>query len=370
METDLDTMETRNLAGHSQTIETDGNDIPLYANAEEINSPTKEKNGLEDPHSSLQNIPNQEYNPQDISEADDRMKMFYGIIPKDKPSEIKTVRIVKRESERRNRGRDKKKVTYDDNSLVWVVEEPEIFLYEEEDEVEEEVERLKQTLLLPNLYSRPTSLFSSQQDMTMSAQERLFGNYTSNQNFQESSISDEKSVSNDDLSPSRRNKRRHYTISGFSYNPLFKSGLRSCDDVDMERCLRTANTPDIVRSTIKKSDVFDDKIIDRELGLPQKINIPERYIDDDPEQLSATERLKRSLKAETIRRMLSETTTYEDIGDKQGEPGEMLKKRVDEEKKRRAHLLALNHTLAREVMEKSKIVAANISSAESPYSLP
>ncbi|XP_067144252.1 uncharacterized protein [Centruroides vittatus] len=370
METDLDTMETRNLAGHSQTIETDGNDIPLYANAEEINSPTKEKNGLEDPHSSLQNLPNQEYNPQDISEADDRMKMFYGIIPKDKPSEIKTVRIVKRESERRNRGRDKKKVTYDDNSLVWVVEEPEIFLYEEEDEVEEEVERLKQTLLLPNLYSRPTSLFSSQQDMTMSAHERLFGNYTSNQNFQESSISDEKSVSNDDLSPSRRNKRRHYTISGFSYNPLFKSGLRSCDDVDMERCLRTANTPDIVRSTIKKSDVFDDKIIDRELGLPQKINIPERYIDDDPEQLSATERLKRSLKAETIRRMLSETTTYEDIGDKQGEPGEMLKKRVDEEKKRRAHLLALNHALAREVMEKSKIVAANISSAESPYSLP
>ncbi|XP_023209855.1 uncharacterized protein LOC111612830 [Centruroides sculpturatus] len=91
--------------------------------------------------------------------------------------------------------------------------------------------------------------------------------------------------------------------------------------------------------------------------LPQKINIPERYIDDDPEQLSATERLKRSLKAETIRRMLSETTTYEDIGDKQGEPGEMLKKRVDEEKKRRAHLLALNHALAREVMEKSKIVA-------------
>lgn len=369
METDLDTMETRNLAGHCQNIETDINDIPLYANAEEINSPTKEKNGLEDTHSSSQHLSNQEYNPQDISEADDRMKMFYGIIPKDKPNEIKTVRIVKRESERRNRGRDKKKVTYDDNSLVWVVEEPEIFLYEE-DEVEEEVERLKQTLLLPNLYGRPTSLFSSQQEMTMSAHERLFGNYSTNQNFQENKIIDGKSTSNDDLSPTKRNKRRHYTISGFSYNPLYKGSLRSCDDVDMERCLRTANTPDIVRSTIKKSDVFDDKIIDRELGLPQKINIPERYIDDDPEQLSATERLKRSLKAETIRRMLSETTTYEDIGDKQGEQGEMLKKKVDEEKKRRAHLLALNHTLAREVMEKSKIVAANISSAESPYSLP
>uniref|UniRef100_A0A8D9AHW7 Pleckstrin homology domain-containing family A member 7 n=1 Tax=Cacopsylla melanoneura TaxID=428564 RepID=A0A8D9AHW7_9HEMI len=43
--------------------------------------------------------------PIDISEADDRIKRFYGIIPKDKPQEIKTVRIVKRESERRQRDR-------------------------------------------------------------------------------------------------------------------------------------------------------------------------------------------------------------------------------------------------------------------------
>lgn len=49
-----------------------------------------------------------------------------GIIPKEKPSEIKTVRIVKRQSERRNRERDKKRVTYDDQSSVWVVEEPDI----------------------------------------------------------------------------------------------------------------------------------------------------------------------------------------------------------------------------------------------------
>lgn len=35
----------------------------------------------------------------------------------------------------------------------------------------------------------------------------------------------------------------------------------------MERCLRTANTPDIVRSTIKKKDVFDDTLIDREVRI-------------------------------------------------------------------------------------------------------
>lgn len=64
--------------------------------------------------------------PVDISEADERMKRYYGIVPKqpappisaasaaDK-AEIRTVRIVKRESEKRQR--DKSKSRYDDNSF-------------------------------------------------------------------------------------------------------------------------------------------------------------------------------------------------------------------------------------------------------------
>ena len=38
----------------------------------------------------------------DISEADDRVKKFYGIIPKEKAAEIKTVRMVKRDSKERS----------------------------------------------------------------------------------------------------------------------------------------------------------------------------------------------------------------------------------------------------------------------------
>lgn len=64
--------------------------------------------------------------PVDINEADERMKRYYGIVPKqpappisaasaaDK-AEIRTVRIVKRESEKRQR--DKSKSRYDDNSF-------------------------------------------------------------------------------------------------------------------------------------------------------------------------------------------------------------------------------------------------------------
>ena len=45
---------------------------------------------------------NVDYTLGDINDADDRVKKFYGIIPKDKVSEIKTVRMVKRDSKERN----------------------------------------------------------------------------------------------------------------------------------------------------------------------------------------------------------------------------------------------------------------------------
>jgi hypothetical protein len=51
----------------------------------------------------------------DINEADDRMKRYYGIIPKDKPEIRGTVRIVKRESEKRQRDKTKRS-PYDDAS--------------------------------------------------------------------------------------------------------------------------------------------------------------------------------------------------------------------------------------------------------------
>lgn len=53
-----------------------------------------------------------ETNQIDINYADERMKRYYGIIPKEKPAEIRTVRIVKRESEKRQR--DKTKRPFDD----------------------------------------------------------------------------------------------------------------------------------------------------------------------------------------------------------------------------------------------------------------
>ena len=59
----------------------------------------------------------------DINEADERMKRYYGIIPKDKPPEIRTVRIVKRESEKRQRAKTRRYDDYLSSGLDDVSEE-------------------------------------------------------------------------------------------------------------------------------------------------------------------------------------------------------------------------------------------------------
>lgn len=289
------------------------------------------------------------YPAQDISEADDRTKKFYGLLPRDRAQEIKTVRIVKRESERRHKGKDKRKGGQDDSSLVWVLEEPETFFQDQQQ--------------LDSASKGDTSCISDTYNVPLYEVKKEHGSLCQDDRSASSSSSDSVSSSRrtSGRNDSRRNKRRHYTISGS--HPFLEqlspskmpACLRSRDDMDMERCLRTVNTPDIVRSTIKKSDVYDEQMIDMQIGLPQKILIPERYIEVESENVSAVEQLRRSLKAANIRKMLTETVGYEDLGARGSV--EAVRSKVGEEKRRRAHLLALSHTIAKEVMERSKMVA-------------
>jgi hypothetical protein len=97
METDLDSMDTRDLAHCLRNSGSEGEDTPLYENLETNNT----VNGKDTFMCQFQ--PNEDLlsgNSEDI--IDEQMKQFYGIIPvTQKVNEIKTVRIVKRESERR-----------------------------------------------------------------------------------------------------------------------------------------------------------------------------------------------------------------------------------------------------------------------------
>ncbi|KAK8741357.1 hypothetical protein OTU49_002624 [Cherax quadricarinatus] len=373
----------------------------------------------------------------DINDADDRMKRYYGILPKEKPLEIKTVRIVKRESTERkkDRGTGGKRVTIGDSSLTHLleddVESDGISDAENEPQIPSFASR---SASLPRNYgrngpgervsmmaammrtsvgnaatmSRPSNLAlkksagwksktENPKDRPLSAHEQLFG--FARETDQTPPVSPSKSDPPSPVFKSAaaqeiikemaseaekhrravpKEKRRHFTIS--SSRPITleardagaEEGARSRDDCDMVRALRPRNHPDVVKSTLSTRDLrFNETTIDSVLGAPSKIYIPERYMpdEDDEKELTEEERALRELKAESIRKMLSETQTTAT----KGEAGEdqsseskttassssAFKAKVAAEKKEREHLLALNQILARQVMEKSRVVAAH-----------
>ncbi|KAK4323990.1 hypothetical protein Pmani_005355 [Petrolisthes manimaculis] len=319
----------------------------------------------------------------DINDADDRMKRYYGILPKEKPLEIKTVRIVKRESteRRKDRGGGGKRVTIGDSSLTHLLEDD-----VESDGVLSDAEN-EQTLpsfaarsaSLPRNYggagpgervsmmtammrssvgnsgtmTRPSNLalkkppnWKSKTDnpkhRPLSAHEQLFGFSRDAEQTPPASPSKSdppspvfKSAAAQEIIKEMaseaekhrravpKEKRRHFTISssrpltleardGGSGGAGVAEGARSRDDCDMVRALRPRNHPDVVKSTLSTRDLrFNESTIDNILGAPNKIYIPERYMPDadDEKVLTKEERALRAQKAESIRKMLSETQT-------------------------------------------------------------
>ena len=89
----------------------------------------------------------------------------------------------------------------------------------------------------------------------------------------------------------KKGKKRHMTIT--SSHPAVlealtrhdaKMDLRSRDDMDIERTLKQpSDAPDLVQSTFgQNSENLEIKTqtFDNLFGVPDKINIPERYVPD------------------------------------------------------------------------------------------
>merc|ERR1712038_1173182 len=152
-------------------------------------------------------------------------------------------------------------------------------------------------------------------------------------------------------------KKRHMTISGSQPTAVqealarhdVNSRTRARDDMDMERLLKPRDAPDVVRSTYA-----GEFRVDNLLGVPEKINIPERYVPEEQvDDRSPEERRTRLKKADSIRRMLAESQANQPILKREGEQGGT----VTEDRQQREQMLALSHVLARQVMEKSRVVA-------------
>merc|ERR1711915_328515 len=131
----------------------------------------------------------------------------------------------------------------------------------------------------------------------------------------------------------KKHKKRHMTIT--SNHPAVLEALnrhdakmdrsRSRDDIDMERILKPRDAPDVVRSTYGQTD-----------------------------EKSPEEKRTRLKKADSIRRMLADSSATPVVtrrGEKEAPTN------IEEEKRQREQILALNQVLARQVMEKSRAVA-------------
>lgn len=322
-ETDLDTM---NIIDHGDTWEEPMSTptSPLYINTDlKQNEDYYNRGGKLSDSTSDDTMQNPNYLPQE-------------------KQEIKTVRIVKRESERRQRDRDRDKVTigkYD--SLV------------EEDP--KSISNVSSRHIVHNTQSSTNMELLSQQDkeIVLLQQNPLSSpslpqvtNNKHNNNKNDDSIDitgelspvfkseaarqiiTEMSIQGTPKQPNKRpipkEKRRHYTAphnnlimkslnqlptddNGFDKNDL--DTRRARDDLDMERALRQKiDAPDVVRSTLSSKELkYNENTIDNILGTPNKISIPERYIPEQLPQLSAEEKEQRQRKVESIKKMLSDT---------------------------------------------------------------
>jgi len=347
----------------------------------------------------------------ELSEADERVQRYYGIIPRERNIEIKTVRMVKRDNKERGKiGR-----RGDDDS-----ESVELSEMEEEEQTHREEEPPAplprgnysnlHTFLSNQPYENNGSRVNMDEDFnkslprpqfklgeystrrgpdsrpgsSMSAHERLFGVSRDESISPDMSPAKVSLASSDSSAPSalmspvfksaaaraiieeerktpmiipkakKKNRaRRHMTVTGSQPAAVLEAisrhekmeAVRSRDDIDLERGLRHA--PDVVRSTYGQEDIRENSI-DNLFGVPQKINIPLRYRpEQDIEDLSIEERRTRLKKADSIRRMLANTPTpaNNDVAGAQNE---------------REQLLALNQVLARQVMERSRLVAGQL----------
>ncbi|KRT79555.1 Pleckstrin homology domain containing protein [Oryctes borbonicus] len=319
-ETDLDTM---NIVDHGAPT------TPLYINTDLKQNPDSDF-----------------YNRLKSSDSTSEEAMHSANFLPQERAEIKTVRIVKRESERRQRDREKT------STGKW---DP---LFEEDTTSSQSSSILfrptpiQKTQSTTNLGALSPSFETDKTSSGVLSRQSSLSSPSLPQGFSDvRTISSEGSVDKSpELSPvfkseaarqiitemtnqevpkqlNRRSvpkeKRRHYTapnnnliMKSFHQLPADDAAFdklnarRARDDLDMERALRQRiDAPDVVRSTLSSKELkYNENTIDNILGTPNKINIPERYIPEQLPQLSAEEQEHRLRKVESIKKMLSDTT--------------------------------------------------------------
>ncbi|KAH1030044.1 hypothetical protein HUJ05_003182 [Dendroctonus ponderosae] len=336
-ETDLDTM---NSIDHGYDSYSSTSTTPLYINTD------------------IKPLGSSEFQDRNLKTSDSTSDdTALSLNPLEK-QEIKTVRIVKRESERRQRDREK---TFNGKC------DP---LMEEDDSSQGSSVLFRPTSLPHALHFEHHSLPGRSNKQKPAELSPVFKSEAAKQIITE--VSKKSPTVQGQRRAVPKEHRRHHTAPHDNLVMLGTlEGRRARDDLDIERALRQRiDAPDLVRSTLSNKDLkYNEETIDNILSTPNKILIPERYIPEQMPQPSVEEQEKRNKKVESIKKMLSDTAIISaPVASMQNSNKSQDKKlntggksastsSISEEKKQREHLLQLNQILAKQVMEMSKAVA-------------
>ncbi|XP_008277156.1 pleckstrin homology domain-containing family A member 5 isoform X4 [Stegastes partitus] len=132
-----------------------------------------------------------------------------------------------------------------------------------------------------------------------------------------------------------------------------------------QEVVRDQETPAEEIARLKESSQADHFNVDRELSVPDKVLIPERYIESDPEEaLSPEQEADKQRKVDRIKALIAKNSMQNVLPSMALSPEEETEEEVTVQEKEK--MINISYELAAEASKRSKLVAVKSLSSSSP----
>ncbi|XP_051807567.1 pleckstrin homology domain-containing family A member 5-like isoform X10 [Acanthochromis polyacanthus] len=132
-----------------------------------------------------------------------------------------------------------------------------------------------------------------------------------------------------------------------------------------QEVVREQETPAEEIARLKESSQADHFNVDRELSVPDKVLIPERYIESDPEEaLSPEQEADKQRKVDRIKALIAKNSMQNVLPSMALSPEEETEEEVTVQEKEK--MINISYELAAEASKRSKLVAVKSLSSSSP----
>uniref|UniRef100_A0A8D3ADN3 Pleckstrin homology domain containing A5 n=1 Tax=Scophthalmus maximus TaxID=52904 RepID=A0A8D3ADN3_SCOMX len=153
--------------------------------------------------------------------------------------------------------------------------------------------------------------------------------------------------------------RRREEVMSFDFQEL-EASLRQQDVV------RQQETPAEEIARLKEASHADHFNVDRELSVPDKVLIPERYIESDPEEaLSPEQEADKQKKVDRIKALIAKNSMQNALPSMALSPEEETEEEVTVQEKEK--MINISYELAAEASKRSKLVAAQALASVKTY---